>query len=206
MNSDRIRSKVIQNKIDSILEKNKLDDLKNFLYKRHVLNVCNVWMLYFFYITQSAGILTSSYGVSVNNTKYIWVGVFLNMLASLIQIFEKLNNAQLNRLLNDIQAIKDDKYLDESPFVDLEELFPLETEYNINKNYINTNYLNTNIKKGSNSNSNYNNINNYSNNSNTISNNNNNNNSNSNNYDYNKVNKDINDNDIENISLNITND
>jgi hypothetical protein len=108
----------IRKKINSLFDNNQLDDLQRFFRKRQTLNGCNVYMLYLFHFIQSIGILVTSYGTSVNDSNIIWSGVSLNVLASLIQIYEKINNAQLKKLLNDIKAIKDDKYVDESAMVD----------------------------------------------------------------------------------------
>jgi len=110
----------IRKKINSLFDNNQLDDLQRFLRKRQNLNGCNVYMLYLFHFIQSIGILVTSYGTSVNDTNIIWSGVSLNVLASLIQIYEKINNSQLKKLMNDIKAIKEDKYVDESPMVDPE--------------------------------------------------------------------------------------
>jgi hypothetical protein len=43
----------------------------------------------------------------------IWIGVGLNILASIINAFEKTNSAVSKGLLKDIQAIKDGTFLDE---------------------------------------------------------------------------------------------
>ena len=43
----------------------------------------------------------------------IWVGVGFNILASLINVFEKTNNSISKHLLKDIQAIKDGTFVDE---------------------------------------------------------------------------------------------
>jgi hypothetical protein len=110
----------IRAEIQRLFDENQLDDLKRFMRKRQCLNRCNVYMLYIFHVIQSAGILTSSIGASMNDQKLIWFGVGLNMVASVIQIYEKINDAQLKRILRDIQAIKDDTYVDESPIVDIE--------------------------------------------------------------------------------------
>ncbi len=110
-----------QNKfIQQILEKNKLKDLETFLDRRHWLNRCNSGMVYLFYIVQSLGILASSYSASTNNKDFLWVGIGLNMFASLIQVYEKINNDQMKKIYIDIQSIQKGTYLDESPFVDLE--------------------------------------------------------------------------------------
>lgn len=110
----------IKKQIKSIFDNNQLDDLKRFMEKRKCLNSCNVYMLYLFHLIQSTGILASSIGASLNNTEIIWFGIGLNMIASIIQIYEKINFSQLNHIMKDIQLIKDDKYIDESPFVDIE--------------------------------------------------------------------------------------
>jgi hypothetical protein len=108
----------IRKKINSLFDNNQLDDLQRFLKKRRCLNGCNVYMIYLFHLIQSIGILITSYGTSINSTYMIWSGISLNMLASLIQIYEKINNSQLKKLMNDIKTIKDDQYIDESPMVD----------------------------------------------------------------------------------------
>ena len=106
--------------IQKIFKDNKLNDLKRFLKKRECLNTCNIYMLYSFYIIQSAGILTSSIGASLSDQRLIWCGVSLNMIASIIQIYEKINDNQLKKLFNNIQNIKNDKYIDESAMIDIE--------------------------------------------------------------------------------------
>lgn len=158
MTTDKIRSRVIQNKIDSIFEHNKLNDLKKFIAKRECLNSCNILMLYLFHIIQSVGILINSYGVSINNNNFIWIGIFLNMLATLIQVFEKLNNVQLKRLLRDIEKIKEDRYIDETPFVDVEQYLSsyagdIENDL-LNTDKTNTNTLNYNYRNIKSSNNN----------------------------------------------------
>lgn len=106
--------------IQKIFKDNKLNDLKRFLKKRECLNTCNIYMLYSFYIVQSVGILTSSIGASFSDQRLIWCGVSLNMIASIIQIYEKINDNQLKKLFNNIQNIKNDKYIDESAMIDIE--------------------------------------------------------------------------------------
>ena len=43
------------------------------------------------------------------------------MFASVIQIYEKINDGQLKRLFKDIKRIKDGTYIDECAFVDMDE-------------------------------------------------------------------------------------
>ena len=90
--------------IQSIFEKNKLEDLKTFINKRKCLNSCNMTLIYLFHIIQAAGILT---------TTIIWVGVGFNLLASLLNVFEKTNSSISKGLLKDIQSIKEGTFVDE---------------------------------------------------------------------------------------------
>ena len=119
--------------IQQMFDDNKVSDLERFMDKRKGLNECNVRMLYMFHIIQTGGIFTSSYGASLNNTNIIWLGIILNMIASVIQIFEKINDGQLKRLLKDIKNIKDDKYIDESAFINLNENINSSPKNNDNK-------------------------------------------------------------------------
>ena len=112
----------LQNEIEIIFQNNKVNDLKRFLSKREYLNVCNLIMLYLFHIIQSIGIFINSYGVSVNNYNIIWIGIGLNFIATIIQVFEKLNDTQLKKLFYEIERIKQDKYIDETQFVDIENI------------------------------------------------------------------------------------
>jgi len=106
--------------INNILNNNQLDDLKRFIKKRQCLNGSNQVMIYFFHIVQSAGILTTTIAAGYDYRFLIWVGVALNILASLITVFEKTNDAMSKKLLKDIEAIKAGNYIDESMTVDVE--------------------------------------------------------------------------------------
>ena len=89
-------NKNISVKIKEIFDTNTLDDLKKFLKKRECLNTTNIYLTYLFYLIQSAGILTTSIATGNNNYTFIWVGVGLNVLATLINTYEKINNSQLS--------------------------------------------------------------------------------------------------------------
>ena len=93
----------ISTEIQSIFEQNKLEDLKQFIKKRNCLNSYSMFLVYFFHIIQSAGILTTTIAAGYDNKTIIWVGVGLNLLASLINIFEKTNNAISKNILKDIE-------------------------------------------------------------------------------------------------------
>jgi hypothetical protein len=106
--------------IQDILEKNKVEDLKKFLERRQRLNSCNSSMIYLFHIVQSVGILASSYSASSGDPRFLWAGIGLNMCASIIQIYEKINSDQMKRIYMDIQSIKNNTYLDESQYIEME--------------------------------------------------------------------------------------
>jgi hypothetical protein len=110
----------IQKKINDILDNNKLSDLERFLNKRKNLNETNSKLIYIYHALQSAGILTTTLAAGYNLQYLIWIGVGLNCLASLINIYEQINNTLLNKLLNNIKLIRDNKYIDEDSFIDIE--------------------------------------------------------------------------------------
>ena len=101
------------NEINKILYLNKIDDLKKFIKTRNLLNNYNFYSIYIFYLLQSSGILITTIGTGYNMKNLIWVGVGLNSIASLINIYEKINNNISQRLLTNITHIKDGTYLDE---------------------------------------------------------------------------------------------
>jgi len=108
----------IDNEIKTIFNQNKIDDLKKFINKRNCLNVSNQVMNYLFHIVQSAGVLTTTIAAGYNMKELVWIGVGMNILASLINIFEKSNDAISKRLLKDIHAIKNGSYVDEGIMVE----------------------------------------------------------------------------------------
>jgi hypothetical protein len=107
--------------IQKIFEDNKLEDLKNFISRRKCLNSWNMAFIYFFHIVQSAGILTTTIAAGYDMKEIVWLGVGLNILASLINVFEKTNNGISKKLMKDIQAIKEGTFVDESEVVEIEE-------------------------------------------------------------------------------------
>ena len=105
--------------IQKIFETNKLEDLKGFIKKRNCLNSWNIALIYLFHIIQSAGILTTTIAAGYDFKEVVWIGVGLNIVASLISVFEKTNNAISKNLLKDIQAIKDGTFVDEGIAVEM---------------------------------------------------------------------------------------
>jgi len=113
--TSRMNSAPIDNTlaIRNLFEENKLEDLKAFMEKRKCLNQWNLVLVYLFHIVQSAGILTTTIAAGYDMKILVWVGVGLNILASLINVFEKTNNTISKHLFKDIQAIKDGTFVDE---------------------------------------------------------------------------------------------
>ena len=113
--------KNIPTKIQSIFNDNVISDLQRFMKKRQCLNDTNMVFIYLFHIVQTAGILTTTIAAGTNAKTYIWLGIGLNLFASLINVFEQTNNNISKKLLKDIQLIKDGKYLDDGIVVEPEE-------------------------------------------------------------------------------------
>lgn len=111
----------ISQEIQSILDKDKLEDLKQFISRRKCLNSWNIGLVYLFHFIQSVGILTTTIATGYDMKEIIWVGVGLNILASFINVIEKTNNGISKHLLKDIMAIKDGTYVDESEVAEIPE-------------------------------------------------------------------------------------
>ena len=109
----------VNTEIQVIFETNKLNDLKGFIKKRKCLNEWNMALVYLFHIIQSAGILTTTIAAGYDMKILVWVGVGFNILASLINVFEKTNNGISKHLLKDINAIKDGTYIDEGTMIEM---------------------------------------------------------------------------------------
>ena len=120
--------------IKDIFDKNTLTDLKRFLGKRQCLNNTNAYLMYLFHLVQSAGILTTSIAVGYNNQFLIWAGVALNVTASLIHVYEKMNNSIMKKLMHDIKAIKDGVYIDEESVIDESDVKSASNDSNTNVN------------------------------------------------------------------------
>jgi hypothetical protein len=100
-----------------IFEENKMSDLKRFMEKRQRLNAANGWLIYLFHIFQSAGILTTTVATGYNIRELIWAGVGLNVISTLMNVFEKINTSISTKLMKDITSIREDKYIDEGTIV-----------------------------------------------------------------------------------------
>jgi len=107
----------IEAEIQKLFDNNRLSDLKSFMKKRRRLNVMNTFLMYGFHIFQSAGILTTTIATGYNFRELIWVGVGLNVLSSLMNIFEKINTSISTNLMKNITSIKEGTYVDEGVIV-----------------------------------------------------------------------------------------
>jgi hypothetical protein len=110
----------VENQIRNIFNENKIIDLKKFLNKRACLNRTNHVLIYLFHIIQSAGVLTTTIAAGYNMKELVWIGVGMNILASLINVFEKTNDSMSKRILKDIQSIKTGTYVDEGSIIDVD--------------------------------------------------------------------------------------
>jgi hypothetical protein len=108
----------VDHEIKSILDANKLRNLRKLIRTRSVLNNCNMYLSYIFYIVQSAAILVTSASYYINTL--IWIGTALQVISLLIIAFEKNNNTILKNMINDIRAIKEGTYIDNSAFVEID--------------------------------------------------------------------------------------
>lgn len=108
----------IPKQIENIFEENRLHDLKRFMKKRQCLNEANIIMVYLFHIIQAGGIITTTIAGGYSIKELIWVGISLNLIASLINIFEQINNNISVKLFKNIKDIKDNIYIDESILVE----------------------------------------------------------------------------------------
>ena len=116
MNTDNKRDIALE--IQTIFDNNKINDLNRFLAKRQCLNTTNSYLIYLFHLVQASGILTTSIAAGTHYTQLIWIGVGLNICATLINVYEKTNNSISSKLLNDIKLIKDNHYVDEGVIID----------------------------------------------------------------------------------------
>jgi hypothetical protein len=100
--------------IITILNKNKIDDLKRFLNKRGWLNDTNQYLNYLFHFIQAGGIFVVSIAETYQMQYLTYVGVGLNTLASVVHIIINDNKKVNKQLFTNIKQIKENKYLDES--------------------------------------------------------------------------------------------
>ena len=108
-------------KINNMINKNKVEDLKRFINKRQNLNVSNQWFGYLFYLLQTASVFSTSLGQSYTNPYLIWTGIGLTSFGTLIHAIINSNTKINNNLMKNIKDIKGGSYIDESNIDGLDE-------------------------------------------------------------------------------------
>ena len=101
--------------LKKIVGENIVRDLNRFYKTREINNSANMVFIYLVHIVQTAGIFITSLSTGMGYTGLVWAGIALNAIASLIQIFEKIGESNSKRIMLDIEAILNHKYVDESP-------------------------------------------------------------------------------------------
>ena len=104
----------IKDQITQIFNDNMIHDLEKILNRRDNFNKANIALIYFFYVFQYSGILTTTIATTYNTVEIIYIGVSLNLLASLIHASININKSISDRLMKDLILIKTGKYIDES--------------------------------------------------------------------------------------------
>ena len=104
----------LSKKINNIFNENIVNDLKKHLSTRSCLNKCNIGLIYLFHLLQTCGLISTTLSSTYNLNYLLWIGITCNSMASLIIIYEKINENISNTMLVDINLIKDGKYIDES--------------------------------------------------------------------------------------------
>ena len=93
--------------IEDLLAKHMKEDMDEFLKSRQCLNCVNGWLICMFHLVQTAGILMTSYAVTHGSTSLVWIGVILNSLASIMQIYINMHDASLKQIMSDLQLIEE---------------------------------------------------------------------------------------------------
>ena len=99
--------------VQSLLQNNKINDLRHILRRRECLNNSNIALMYIFHLVQTAGILTTTMAAGYGNREIVWVGAGLNAVAALIHVFENINYGLIKKYKSDLESIQNDTYIDE---------------------------------------------------------------------------------------------
>jgi hypothetical protein len=122
----------IISKINKISQDKEIEYLHKFIKNIEDLNYWNSYSIYVYYLIQSSGLIISSYGTSEKNTTILWTGIGLNMFASLIHIYEKINNGKIKKLKEEIKQIKNRTFESQQTLINIEDNI---TPQNILENY-----------------------------------------------------------------------
>ena len=105
--------------IERLIQQYGWEDFQNFRAKRRMLNILNFFCIHFFYLVQAASLFTGSIALAYGNQTLHFAALGLQLVATLIIVFEKIYNNVLNQLLAQMQAIRNGTYLDESILVEV---------------------------------------------------------------------------------------
>jgi len=103
----------MEDEIQKLFKSNKIEDLKRFMRKRQCLNSYNCVFMYAFHVVQAAGILTTTIAAGYDVKELVWVGASMNVIATLIQVFEKTNESVSKTMMKNIEDIRNGTYVDE---------------------------------------------------------------------------------------------
>lgn len=123
-------------KINNMINKNKIADLRRFFSKRQTLNVSNQWFGYLFYILQTASVFSTSLGQSYTNPYLIWSGIGLTSIGTLIHAIINSNTKINNNLMKNIKDITQGTYIDELNIDGLDEKKSINGNANVIANVI----------------------------------------------------------------------
>lgn len=116
----------ISPEINTLFATNEFNDLKRFIESRQTLNTYTIRFRYLFHTLQCSSIFITTYAVGYSSTNngnttensLVWLGIGLNILATLISAYEQVNRSISTKMFNDIQKIKKGTYVDESDYND----------------------------------------------------------------------------------------
>lgn len=96
-----------------MLNKRKVEDLRRFLTQSESLTMTNYSLTYMFITLYGIGLFIGAYATSMNDKTMHWIGLAINIFAQIIYATEKVNNAVLKQLQNEIGAIKDGTFVEQ---------------------------------------------------------------------------------------------
>ncbi len=95
------------------MQMNRIRDLDRLLASRDRLHTCNYYLTYLFHISQAFGVFTVAICQALSLGDYLFVGVGLNILASVFEAFRQFNTKVSIKKLKDIDSIRRGDYVDE---------------------------------------------------------------------------------------------
>lgn len=95
------------------LQENRLKDLNQLLEARDKIHALNIWLTYMFHFTQAFGVFTVAICQALDLGKYAFIGVGMNILASVFEAIRQFNTKLSVKKLKDIDSIRRGDYVDE---------------------------------------------------------------------------------------------